>query len=95
MRKNMFQLLIYRNDSYKWKEVGMEETLVIDRIEENIAVCENRRNKVIIEIQLLKLPENVKEGTIIKYFNGKYSIDSDEQKNIEKRIAEKMERLWE
>lgn len=73
----------------------MEETLVIDRIEGEIAVCENRSNGVMINIQLKKLPENVKEGSVIKYFDGKYRLDSNEQKNIEDRIKDKMDSLWE
>ncbi len=73
----------------------MEETLVIDRIEGNIAVCENRRNGIIIEIEISKLPAHVKEGDIIKYFNGSYRIDKEEEKNIKKRITEKMNNLWE
>ncbi len=73
----------------------MEETLVVDRIEGDIAVCENRSNGVMINIQLSKLPENVKEGSVIKYYDGKYRLDSDEQKNIEDRIKDKMDGLWE
>ncbi len=73
----------------------MDETLVVDRIEDEIAVCENRSNGVMINIQLSKLPDGVKEGSVIKYFDGKYRIDSDEQKNIEERIKDKMDGLWE
>ena len=73
----------------------MEETLVVDRIEDEIAVCENRANGVMINIQLSKLPEGVREGSVIKYFDGKYRIDSEEQRNIEDRIKEKMDSLWE
>ena len=73
----------------------MEETLVVDRIEGEIAVCENRSNGVMINIQLEKLPDDTKEGSVIKYFDGKFRLDSDEQKNIEDRIKEKMDSLWE
>lgn len=73
----------------------MEETLVVDRIEDEIAVCENRANGVMINIQLSRLPEGVREGSVIKYFDGKYRIDSEEQRNIEDRIKEKMDSLWE
>lgn len=73
----------------------MEETLVVDRIEEDIAICENRRNKIIIEIKVSKLPEGIKEGDIIKYFDGVFRIDVEEQENIEKRIEDKMNSLWE
>lgn len=72
----------------------MNETLVIDRIEGNIAVCENRYNKIIIEIDISKLPMGVKEGTVIRYFDGKYWIDEEEQNNIEERIQNKMNNLW-
>lgn len=73
----------------------MEGTLVVDRIEGDIAVCENRSNGVMINIQLSKLPSNVKEGSVIKYYDGRYRLDSDEQKNVEDRIKDKMDALWE
>lgn len=72
----------------------MGEILVIDRIENNIAVCENRRNKNIIEISLEKLPPGVKEGTVVRYLEGKFIIDVEKQEEIEKRIEEKMKLLW-
>jgi len=72
----------------------MEEILVVDRIENGIAVCENRNNKIMIELELSKLPEGVKEGTVIRYFDGEYEIDYEEQKNIEDRIKQKMDDLW-
>lgn len=72
----------------------MEETLVIDRIENNIAICENRENGIIIEIDVSKLPDNIREGSVIKYMDGNYRLDLEEQKNIEARIAEKMKNIW-
>lgn len=72
----------------------MEETLVIDRIENNIAVCENRETREIIEIDVSKLPKEIKDGTVLKYEKGKYSIDLEEQKKIEDRIKEKMRNIW-
>ena len=73
----------------------MGEILIVDRIEGDIAVCENRSNGVMINIQLSKLPAETKEGMVIRYFDGKYSIDSEEQDNIENRIKDKMDDLWE
>ena len=73
----------------------MSKILVVDRIENNIAVCENRKSKKMIEIELSKLPQNVKEGTVLKYKRGKFSIDSEKQKEIEERIQEKMNSIWE
>lgn len=72
----------------------MEEILVVDRIEDDIVVCENRSNGIMINIQLAKLPSEIKEGTIIKYFDGKYRLDLEEQENIENRIKDKMDDLW-
>lgn len=72
----------------------MGEILVVDRIENNIAICEIRRNKIIIEIDVEKLPSGVKEGTVIRYMDGKFSIDEEEQQAIERRIEDKMKFLW-
>lgn len=56
----------------------------IDRIEENIAVCEEIETHKIININKKDLPSNCKEGDIIILSNGKYLIDKEEtikQKN--------------
>lgn len=50
---------------------------------------------VIINIHINQLPDGIKEGSVIRYFDGKYELDIEEQKNIEDRIAEKMDSLWE
>lgn len=77
------------------KEINlMEQTLVIDKIEGNIAVCENRKSGKITEIDVSKLPKEIKEGTVLKYEKGTYKIDLDEQKKIEERIKEKMKNIW-
>ena len=69
----------------------MEEIFVIDRIENNIAVCENRSTGKMTEIEISKLPKDIKEGAVL---NGEYKIDIEEQKNIEERIKEKMRNIW-
>lgn len=77
------------------KEIqSMEEILVVDRIENNIAVCENRGNGKMVEVDISKLPEDIKEGTVLRYKNGVYNIDLEEQKKIEERIREKMRKIW-
>ena len=70
----------------------MEETLVIDRIEGNIAVCENRKNKKMKDIPIADLPQDIKEGTILKWKNGKYKIDDSNE--IERNIEQKMRDVW-
>lgn len=72
----------------------MEEELVIDRFEGNIAVCEDRKTGKIKEIPKYDLPKDIKEGSILKFENGKYQIDNEKQEEISKRIEEKMNKLW-
>jgi hypothetical protein len=77
------------------KEIqSMDEILVVDRIENNIAVCENRENGKITEIDISKLPKEITEGTVLKHSNGTYNIDLQEQEKIEERIKEKMKKIW-
>jgi hypothetical protein len=70
------------------------EEFTIDRFEENTVVLENRRNQEIINVNKEELPNNIKEGDIIKKVNGKYFIDIEETQNVEKRIKDKMDDLW-
>ena len=72
----------------------MESILVIDRFESDYAVCENRTTGEMLNINRKELPEGIKEGTILKYKNDKYTIEKEEQKRIENRIADKMQKLW-
>ena len=72
----------------------MEQELVIDRFEGNIAICEDRKTGEKVEILKENLEEGLKEGDIIKEENGKYIKNIESQEEIEKRIEEKMNRLW-
>lgn len=68
--------------------------IVVDRIEGNLAVCENLETREIIQIEIQKLPKGIEEGTVIKFENNEYLIDEEEEKQRRKRIEEKMNRLW-
>ena len=70
----------------------MEEVLVVDRIEGDIAICENRKTKKMQNICVADLPRNVEEGNVLKWQNGKYEIDTS--KEIENRIEQKMKDVW-
>ena len=70
----------------------MEEVLVVDRIEGDIAICENRKTKKMQSIHIADLPRNVEEGNILKWQDGKYEIDAS--KEIENRIEQKMKDVW-
>ena len=65
----------------------------VDRIEGNIAVCENLDTKETIEIELSLLPKRVKDGTILIYENNKYKIDKEEEEKRRRAILEKFNRL--
>ena len=47
-----------------------------------------------INIKKEDLPQNIKEGSIIKYKNGEYSIDEEKEQEISDRIKQKMDNLW-
>ena len=66
----------------------------IDRIEENIAVCQNVDTKEIVEIEVRNLPNEIKEGSVIYFDGNSYVIDEEEENIIKKRIEDKMNKLW-
>ena len=70
------------------------ETYTVDRIEDDIVVLENRTTQEMININISELPNDIKTGDILKKVNGKYFIDDEETKSIEKRIHDKMNDLW-
>lgn len=72
----------------------MENRFTVDRIENDIAVLENRDTGEIFNVNKRDLPQELKEGTILKMVNNKYEIDIEEQKKVEDRIKEKMNKLW-
>ena len=67
----------------------------VDRFEQNYVVCENRDTGEMINIDISKLPENIREGDILIYKDNNYSIDENERKNIEERINEKVKNIFE
>ena len=66
---------------------------VVDRIENNIVVCEERKTRKMVNIKKEILPKEVKEGDIIKFENGLYSIDYEETKKEKERIANKFNNI--
>ena len=72
----------------------MENRYTVDRFEGDIAVIENRDTGEMININKNDLPNDIHEGSILKINNGKYEIDLEEEKNIEQRIKDKMNKLW-
>lgn len=70
------------------------QEFTVDRFEGNIAVLENRKTGEMQNIEKSKLPTNVKEGSILKCINQKYLLDDSQTKNVEERIKNKMDNLW-
>ena len=67
----------------------------VDRIEEEIVVLENRDTLEIINVLKKQLPKNLKEGILLKKRFNSYKIEVDKNKEVEQRIKEKMDKLWE
>ena len=70
------------------------EVFTVDRIEDDIVVLENRTTQEILNISISEMPNEIKTGDILKKVNGKYFIDEEETKSVEKRIHDKMNDLW-
>lgn len=66
---------------------------IIDRIEENTAVCQ-REDRSVFTLPLSRLPQGVKEGDVLREENGVFKADPDETAERRKRIQEKMKRLF-
>lgn len=75
----------------------MEENalrVTIDRFEGDYAVCE-KENRDMIDIEIKKLPANVKEGDVL-IIDGEYIIiDTFETEKRRKEIQSLMDDLWE
>ena len=68
--------------------------IIIDRFEEKYAICE-LEDKSIVKIPKYKLPLHSKEGDcLFQDAGGMYQKDSEMTTNREKRILEKMGRLF-
>lgn len=65
--------------------------MVIDRIEGRFAFVENFGE--MIEIPLCQLPENVREGNILKIENGEYIVDNTSAAEQKEKLFSRLENL--
>ncbi len=72
----------------------MESRFTIDRFEGDVVVLENRDTGEMLNVNKKDIPQDAKEGTILKLNKDKYEIDIEEQKIVEERIKNKMKNLW-
>lgn len=81
----------------KFDEMKSHITLVIDRIEGDIAVCENRETEEITNINVSELPEDIHEGDVLKLNENenKYEIDEQTRLEIQERIKSKIRNIFE
>ena len=72
----------------------MESRFTIDRFEGDVVVLENRDTGEMLNVNKKDIPQDAKEGTILKLNKDKYEIDIEEQRIVEDRIKNKMKNLW-
>lgn len=77
---------------------GKQSMLIVDRIEEEFAVCElvvgkNEETQIIVELS--KLPPDVKAGDVLARENDCYVIDAEETKKRRETINKLQDSLWE
>ncbi len=76
------------------KKLDAIEEYSVDRFEGEYAILENRKTNEIKNVKRDMLPENIKEGSILQYVNGKYTYNEELTKEETNRIQEKMNKLW-
>ncbi len=70
----------------------MSEKYIIDRFEGKTAVCETVDEKT-VAIDKASLPENAREGMVIRQENGVYIADEQETKSRQERIQALLKRV--
>ena len=66
---------------------------VIDRFENDFAVCE-KNGKKMVNIPISSLPENVKEGVILRFKKGVYTVDETAQIARQEKIRKLQDELF-
>ena len=100
IEENKESALEIKNSNINQTEIELAQKLTaiqefsVDRLEEDIVVLENRENGNRINIEKSKLPDDIKEGDILKSINGKYILDKEKTIDETNRIKDKMNDLW-
>ena len=66
---------------------------VVDRIENNIIILENLKDKSILEIPKDKINFLVKDGDVLYYDNNKFRLDLEKKKKRIELIKEKFNKI--
>jgi len=67
--------------------------LIVDRIESDIAVCEDENQKM-ININLEEFTETPKDGDVIELIDGKYITNKEETEKRKKNIEQEFYNLF-
>lgn len=65
----------------------------LDRVEGNIGILENRDTGKMSDVPIEKLPEDIKDGDIFRYFNGVFEKDIEAYSKTKDRINSLRENL--
>lgn len=87
--------IVSENELELAQKLNAIEEFSIDRFEDDIAILENRITGEKKDIEKSKLPNEVKEGSIVKCINGKYIYDEELTKQEQEIIKQEMNDLWE
>lgn len=66
---------------------------IVDRIEENIVICENQETKKMEEFEKINFSEEIKDGDVVILENNKFKIDKKETEKRKKEINDLMKKL--
>ena len=66
---------------------------VVDRIEDNIVVLEDREHKMILQVERKCFPPDIEEGSVLDYVNGEYVFDYDLEAEFRRRVQNKFDEL--
>ncbi len=70
------------------------KTLIIDRFENDFAICEDKREKKFFAITLAEMPKGVKSGDVLNILdNGKLIFNKEETAKRKAIIESKMQKL--
>lgn len=66
---------------------------IVDKIENDIAVLENKDTREIINVNISCLPSLIKEGSVLRYDGSKYYIDNELEMKRRQDLLERFKRL--
>ena len=66
---------------------------IIDRIENNMVICENQETKKMENFDKSRFPEQIKDGDVVIRENDTFRIDEEETENRKEYIENLMKKL--